>query len=159
MKPPSCASGGRSVARSSRRISPTTSSFNLVLQQKLSTGIGTSATPALRSHASNIDSGIRCSDGWPRPLMACAGHRRGFRGQVHAALVILGGSRGREAYGPAPTQFVGDQFSAGGALNNHRRRQVGRDQDFSRSALPAPPVNRREEVLALRRERGAPSPL
>jgi predicted phage-related endonuclease len=37
--------------------------------------------------------------------------------------------------------------------------KVGRDQDLSRSALPAPPVDRGEEVLALRRERRAPSPV
>ena len=28
----------------------------------------------------------------------------------------------------------------GGALDHHRRRQVGRDHDLSRSALPAPPA-------------------
>ena len=47
----------------------------------------------------------------------------------------------------------------GGALDHHRRRQMGRDHHPSRSALPAPPAHRREEILALRRERRAPSPL
>ena len=36
-----------------------------------------------------------------------------------------------------------------GALDHHRWRQVGRDQDLSRSALPARPVDRGKEVLAL----------
>ena len=40
-------------------------------------------------------------------------HRRGqrgrVRGQIHAALVVLGRSRSREVYGTAPAQYVGDQ--------------------------------------------------
>ena len=43
-----------------------------------------------------------------------------------------------------------------GPLDDHRRRQVGRDRDLGRSALSAPPVHRGEEVLALRGERRAP---
>ena len=31
------------------------------------------------------------------------------RSEVHAAVVILGGVRGREVHGPAPAQHVGDQ--------------------------------------------------
>ena len=46
-----------------------------------------------------------------------------------------------------------------GALDHHRGRQVGRDHDPGRPALSAPPADRGEEVLALRRERRAPSPL
>ena len=49
-------------------------------------------------------------------------------------------------------QYVGDQCQAFGALDHHRRRQVGRDQDLSRPALSAPPVDRGEKVLALCRE-------
>ena len=37
------------------------------------------------------------------------GHRGGVRGQVHAAVVVLGGSGGRKAHGPAAAQYVGDQ--------------------------------------------------
>ena len=47
----------------------------------------------------------------------------------------------------------------GGALDHHRRRQMGRDHHYGRSALPAPAADRGEEVLALRRERRAPSPV
>ena len=46
-----------------------------------------------------------------------------------------------------------------GALDHHRRRQMGGNQTFGRSALPAPPVDRGKEILALRGERRAPSPL
>jgi hypothetical protein len=67
--------------------------------------------------------------------------------------------RGREVHGPAPAQHVGDQRQDGGALDHHRRRQVGRDLDCRRSALPAPPVDRGEEVLAPRIVRRVPSPV
>ena len=46
-----------------------------------------------------------------------------------------------------------------GALGDHRRRQVGRDQDPCRSALPAPHRYRRAEILALCGERRAPCPV
>ena len=57
----------------------------------------------------------------------------------------------------APAQHVGHQCHRRGALDHHRRRQVGRDQDISRFALPAPPFDGGKEILALRRERRAPS--
>src|SRR5262249_6685901 len=44
------------------------------------------------------------------------------------------------------------------ALDYHRRRQVDRDQDTSRFALPAPPFDGGKEILALCGKRGAPSP-
>ena len=47
----------------------------------------------------------------------------------------------------------------GGAVDHHRRRQMGRDHHSGRSALPAPAAHRREEVLALRGERRDPSPV
>ena len=43
----------------------------------------------------------------------------------------------------------------GGALDHHRWRQMGGDHDPCRPALPAPPADRREEILALRAERRA----
>src|SRR5262249_47493162 len=94
----------------SREAGPEDLSGNLVVQLGLATkpltGIGTSATRAKRSNASSIGCGIRYCGGWGR--------------------LVLGRSRGREAHGPAPAQPVGDQFQAGGALGDHRRRQVGR---------------------------------
>ena len=45
------------------------------------------------------------------------GQRGGVRGQIHAALVVLGGSRGREAHGAAPAQYVGDQLRKGAVLS------------------------------------------
>src|SRR5438309_2150901 len=81
-------------------------------------------------------------------------HRRRQRGgvlcQIHASLVVLRRIRSRETYGPAPAQYVGDQWQTGGALGYHRRRQVGRDQDLSRSALSTPAFDGGEEILALR---------
>ena len=47
----------------------------------------------------------------------------------------------------------------GGAVGDHRRRQMGRDHHPCRSALPAPHRHRRAEVLALRRDRRAAAPV
>ena len=44
------------------------------------------------------------------------------------------------------------------SLCDHRRRQMGRDRNPCRSALSAPHCHGRTQVLALRRERRAPSP-
>ena len=46
-----------------------------------------------------------------------------------------------------------------GSLDHHGRRKVGRDHDLRRSAVSAPSADGREEVLALRSERRAPSPV
>jgi len=46
-----------------------------------------------------------------------------------------------------------------GVVRDHWWRQMGRDHHPRRSALPAPHRHRRAEVLALCRERRAPSPL
>jgi hypothetical protein len=88
-----------------------------------------------------------------------AGFGGGLRGQVHAAVVVLGGVRGREVHGPAPAQHVGDQYPDGGALHHHRWGQMGRDLDRRRPAVSAPAPHCGEEVLALRVLRRAPSPV
>ena len=44
----------------------------------------------------------------------------------------------------------------GGAVDHHRRRQMGRNDHSCRSALPASAAYRREEVLALRAETARP---
>jgi len=72
------------------------------------------------------------------------------RGQVHAALVVLGRGGGRKAHGAGAAQHVGRQFQDGGAFNHYRRRKMGRDRAFGRSALPAPARNRRAKIPALR---------
>ena len=46
----------------------------------------------------------------------------------------------------------------GGAVDHHRRRQMGRDDRPRRSALPALSDDGGAEILALRRERRAPYP-
>ena len=51
--------------------------------------------------------------------------RRRVRGQVHAALVVLGRGGGGKAHGPAPAQYVGDQRQDGGAVDHHRRAANG----------------------------------
>ena len=43
------------------------------------------------------------------------------RGQVHAALGVLGRNRGREAHAAAATQHVGGRGQIGGPLGDHRR--------------------------------------
>ena len=45
----------------------------------------------------------------------------------------------------------------GCSLRDHRRWQVGRDQDPRRSGLPTPPDHGGEEVLAVRPDRRDPS--
>ena len=45
--------------------------------------------------------------------------------QVHAAVVILGGSSGREIHAAAAAQYVGGGGKVGGALGHYRGRQVG----------------------------------
>ena len=62
-----------------------------------------------------------------------------------------------QAHGAAPAQHVGHQCPGGGALDHHRRRQVGGDDHSGRQPLPAPPDHGGEEVLALCRDRGAPA--
>ncbi len=54
--------------------------------------------------------------------------RRGVRGQIHAALDILGGGGRREAHGAAAAQYVGGERPVGGAVDHHRRRQMGRNR-------------------------------
>jgi hypothetical protein len=60
---------------------------------------------------------------------------------------------GREAYGAAAAQYVGDRVANGRAVDHHRRRQVGGNDHSGRSALPAPAADGRAEVLAKRPER------
>ncbi len=79
----------------------------------------------------------------------CADRRR-LRGQIHAALVVLGGGRGPKIRAAAPAQYVGHKRQGGGALDYHWRRQVGGDHHPGRSPLPASPAHGREKVLALR---------
>ena len=57
-------------------------------------------------------------------------HRGGVRGQIHAAVVVLGRRGGRKIHAAAAAQHVGHQCQAVGALDHHRRRQMGRDQRF-----------------------------
>ena len=87
------------------------------------------------------------------------GDRRRVRGQVHAAMVVLGGRRGREAHGPAAAQHVGHRLPDGGAVDHYRGRQMGGDDHSGRSALPASAADRGKEVLALRGNRRGPSPV
>ena len=53
------------------------------------------------------------------------GHRGGVRVQVHAPVVVLRRGGGAKVHRPAPAQHVGHQRQDGGALDHHRRRQVG----------------------------------
>ena len=56
-------------------------------------------------------------------------HGSGVRSQVHVALVFLGRSGGRKVYGAASTQHVGHPTAHRGAVDHHRRWQMGRDHD------------------------------
>ena len=60
---------------------------------------------------------------------------------------------------PAAAQHVGGGSQIGGVVGDYGGRQVGGDHRPCRPALPAPDRYRGAEVLALCRERGAPSPV
>src|SRR5436190_17324778 len=60
------------------------------------------------------------------------------------------GGRGRKIHPAAPAQYVGHKRQGGGALDYHRRRQMGGDHHPGRFPLPAPPAHGREKILALR---------
>ena len=84
------------------------------------------------------------------------GNRRRVRGQVHAAVVVLGrGGRG-EAHGPAPAQHAGRRHQEIRALHHQRRRQVDRTVDRGRPDLPDHPDRRRKGFLAGGQDRRTP---
>ena len=71
----------------------------------------------------------------------------GVRGQVHAALVLLGGGGCRKYIPHCSTTCVGGGGPAGSALGDQRGRGVGRDKRQCRPALPASDCDRRAQVL------------
>jgi len=132
-------------------------SDNLVVQL----GLVTEAEPALVSGQFRPDHYRRSA---PDPASGTAldgrhagrpgrSDRRGVRGQVHAALVFLGRSRGREIHAATAAQYVGGGGQERCALGHHPRPQLGRDHTPCPSPPPASHRNRGAEVLALRRER------
>jgi hypothetical protein len=62
-------------------------------------------------------------------------------------------------YGATAAQHVGHRLPDRGALDHCRRRQMGGNYHSGRPALPALALDRRAEILALRGDRGAPSPV
>ena len=78
-------------------------------------------TPAGR-RIGKLDPGsdIRRSAGWPRPWTG----RGGVRSQVHAAVVILGGSGRREVHAAAAAQHAGGGGEVGGALGAELRDRL-----------------------------------
>ena len=83
-------------------------------------------------------SDIRRCAGWRRPSTEGSRARGGLRIQVHAAMVVLGGGGCREVHAAAAAQYVGGGGKVGGALGDHRGRQVGGDHGSCRSTLSAP---------------------
>jgi hypothetical protein len=75
--------------------------------------------------------------------------------------IITGGGKWVEITIPADPlyQHLGDRLPDGRPVDHHRRRQMGGDHHSGRSALPAPSPHRGAEILALRRDRRAPSPV
>jgi YqaJ-like viral recombinase domain len=63
-----------------------------------------------------------------------------FEAKFMLPLVVFGRSGGRKTRATAPAQYVGDKRQSGGALDHHRRRQMGGDHHPGRSPLPAPPA-------------------
>jgi predicted phage-related endonuclease len=64
------------------------------------------------------------------------------RGQVHAAVVVLGGSGGGEIHASTPAQHVGGGGTISGPVGDHWRRQMGWDHHPCRPALSAPHYHR-----------------
>jgi YqaJ-like viral recombinase domain len=62
-----------------------------------------------------------------------------FEAKVHAAMVVLRRGGCRKVCAATAAQYVGRRRPNGGAVSHYRRRQMGRDQDLRRSALPASP--------------------
>ena len=125
--PRSFGSGAKSAAKSSPKTSRTTSS---------SSSGGDRGPQSALVRAQYRPGRHRCPAPGPAPGAAMdgghpgrhgRGHRGGVRGQIHAAVVVLGRSGSRKAHGPAAAQYVGDQCQGLGALDHHRRRQMGRD--------------------------------
>jgi len=124
------ASGGRNAARSSPR--PVRRSH-----RPAGTGDGGSQSVLVRAqHRSRCLQGAATSCSSGETLDGCNTGRHGraywggLRGQVHAAVVVFGGGRRREAHGPAPAQYVGHRLKDGGAFDHHRWRQMGRNDHF-----------------------------
>ena len=146
-KPPCSASGGRSAARPSRRTCPATSSSSSASRPRTSTahwyerntgqarqgrpapGAG---TPVIRWMAATLDGIVEGT------------------GAVFEAKFMLPWSFSEEA--AAEKHMAQLQHNmwvthlrSVGALDHHRRRQVGRDHDPSRSALSAPSCSTAEK--------------
>ena len=68
--------------------------------------------PALRWMAATLDGRVRVE-------------RRRIRSEIHAPVVVLGGSGGGKAYATAAAQHVGRGGKECGAVGHYRRRQVG----------------------------------
>ena len=127
-RPPCSACGARNAARSSRKTSPATSSSSSGSSPRTSTGAGTSQyRPGAHRRPAPDPASRRPLDGG-HPRRHGRSNRGGVRGQVHAAVVVLRRGGGRKIHAAAAAQHVGDQCQAVGALDHHRRRQVGRDQ-------------------------------
>ena len=120
------ASGGRSAAKSN----PIDLSGNLIVQLGLATeelnrrwyelNTGQVITdvqrkvrhPALRWMAATLDGRVESQ-------------RSRVRSEIHAPVVVLGGSGGGKAYAAAAAQHVGRGGKDRGALGHYWRRQVG----------------------------------
>jgi hypothetical protein len=82
--------------------------------------------------------------------------RRGIRGQVHAALEVFGRSGGGKAH--AAAQHLVHCVPNRRALDHHRRREMGRNDDSGRSALVRIVGHERIELLGGIRDRILPDP-
>ena len=151
---------GEARRSQSRRTCPATSSSSSGLATEDLNRRWYEANTGRSSRTSSGRSGIRRFGGWRATLDG----RVEATGAVFEAKFMLPWSFSEEAaaekYMP---QLQHNMWvvaaEVGGALSDHRRRQVGGDQDPCRSALSAPHRYRRAEILALRRERRTPSPV
>ena len=158
-EPPFSACGARSAAKSSRRTSPAISLSSLASSPSRSTAAGSNATPG--SHQGYPTAGPASG----RALDGRDPRRHGrATGAVFEAKFMLPWSfseegGGRKIHAAAAAQYVGHQRQAVRCSRSSPAAANGSRSRSRRPALPAPPPYGGEEVLALRRERRAPSPV
>ena len=142
------------------RTSRTTSSSSSGQRPRTSIGVGSNAIPIRSSQESSAGSSIRSCDGWrPRSTAMVEGTGAVFEAKFMLPWSFSKRRAAEKHMAQLQHNMWVDERHDLGAFDHHGRRQMGRDIHPGRPALPAPSSDGGEEILALRRERRAPSPV
>ena len=98
---PSCGFGKKNGARSNPRTCPATSSSSSGLSPRSLIGAGMRRIPGSHHGCPAAGPTSNGSVDGRDPRRPCRGQRRGVRSEIHAAVVVLGGSGGGKIHGPA----------------------------------------------------------